>query len=297
MSLAACSPDRDESSLFAPGDVGVPVVDALLVVDAPLPEIRLSRTQPPDVPYSFTDAALGGAAVIVTVAGADTVRYREWWPGVYLPDADRVVQPQTEYALAITIGEGERVTAVTTTPGRLRVAEWVLLDDAAQTELRTLRTFAEVGDGVYSAPENQLVYPRGILEGRLVAPEAPGYQLSVGSLDLDAPFVIDLPFLDDEDLAELQRSGSSPALAVEDDRVRLPWFSIYWEGRHVFRVLLLDRNAYDLVRTTPELAGGPGFGGNAGDGFERPLFRLEGAIGLFGSAAMDSIGFTVLPPE
>jgi hypothetical protein len=62
------------------------------------------------------------------------------------------------------------------------------------------------------------------------------------------------------------------------------------------RVLLLDRNAFDLVRTSA-LDGGFRLGGNAGDGFERPIFHVDGGIGLFGSAAMDSIGFTIRPAD
>ena len=78
--------------------------------------------------------------------------------------------------------------------------------------------------------------------------------------------------------------------------MRLPWFAIFFEGRYLIKVLALDTNTYDLVRSVPELAnGGPGFGGQAGDTFERPIFHLDGGIGLFGSAAVDSIGFTVLP--
>jgi hypothetical protein len=297
--VAGCSPDRDEASLFAPGDIDVPVVDALLLVDAPLPDIRLTRTIAPDAEFVFEEAAIVGARVRVIVAGADTVVYAEDSAGIYLPiDPAPTVQPDTRYDLDVTTDAGERVTATTVTPGRLQIAEWVLLDDAGEAVQRRLRTFAELGDGVYDAPENQLVYPEGLLEGRLVAPDAPGFQLSVASLDLDSELVTDIPFLDDEDIAELDRSGSSPALEIDSDEVGLPWFSILWQGRYVFRVLMLDGNTFDLVRTSPEAASGAfQFGGNAGEGFERPLFRVEGGIGLFGSASIDSIGFTILPPE
>lgn len=296
LAAAGCTPDRDPASLFAPGQVDVPVVDALLVVGRPLPEIRLSRTVRPDERYFFDRAAIRGADVAVAIAGAEVVPYAEVQPGVYVPDVDEppLVAPATMYELRVTTDLGERIGAVTTTPGPLVIAEWVLLDRAGLGIQRTLRTFAELGEDVFDAPENRLVYTEGILEGRLVAPEAAGTQVAVASLDLDADFVIDVPFLDDEDLAELNRSGSSPALALDTEAVRLPWFAIYWEGRHVLRVLLLDRNAFDLVRTSPQ-GGSFELGGNAGDGFERPIFRLDGAIGLFGSAAMDSIGFRIAP--
>jgi hypothetical protein len=297
--FTGCSPERDPASLFAPALIDVPVVDALLVIDEPLPPIYLSRTIMPDQPYFFDEAAIRNAQVQVLIDDTTTIDYAEdpEQPGVYLPSLPEppVVAPQTLYELRVSTEKDELVHAATITPARLVIDEWVLLDRTGQTVQRRLVTFAEVDDpqDVFSAPQNQLVYTEGILEGRLVEPRAAGTQVAVSSLDLDADFVIDLPFLDDEDLAELERTGSSPALALDSEAVRLPWFGIFWEGRHVLRVLLLDRNAYDLIRTTP-LGGGFSPGGNAGDGFERPIFHIEGGIGLFGSAATDSIGFTIL---
>ena len=66
-------------------------------------------------------------------------------------------------------------------------------------------------------------------------------------------------------------------------------------GRYDYKVFTVDQNWYDLVRTTPQTDGGLGFGGNAGDGQENPLFRVQGGIGLFGSASVDSVGFYILP--
>ena len=80
-----------------------------------------------------------------------------------------------------------------------------------------------------------------------------------------------------------------------DGFVRLPWFAIFFEGRYQIKVWATDRNWDDLVRSTPNLNDGAGFGGNAGDGFEKPIFHVEGGIGLFGSASIDSIGFRILP--
>ena len=74
----------------------------------------------------------------------------------------------------------------------------------------------------------------------------------------------------------------------------MPWFAVAYGGRHLFKVYALDQNWYDYTRTNR--AENPGFaGGLAGDSFERPLFRIEGGIGLFGSASVDSVGFFVLP--
>ncbi len=295
--VAACSPTRDDDSLFVPADIDVPVVDGLLVVGKVLPEIRLSRTRPPDELYDFTEAAIRDADVRLITADGDTARYTErgTTPGVYWPDLDHVVTPGAVYELAVDTQRGERITATTTTPPQLVVDEWVLLVPPSDAVMAELRRFDEIGDGVFTAPENQLVYTAGVVEARLSSDPPIGYQLSVASLDLGSDFVIDVPFLDDEDLAEIERSGSSPPVEVEDDAVQLPWFSIYFEGRHVWRIHALDRNAYDLIRTSPEEGDGFGFGGNPGDTFDRPIYRLDGGIGLFGSASVDSLGFHISP--
>ena len=195
---------------------------------------------------------------------------------------------------------GERLTATTRTPARFAVDSWVLLDSAGQAVERTLATFAEAGDSVYVQPENQLVYAEGLLEARWRSGGAAnfagaGYQLALFSLDLDSDYVVEPPFFDEEDFEDLGRMGSSPALVALEGEARLPWFGIYYEGRHLYKVYTLDLNWYDLVRSTPQAGGGLGFGGNAGDGTDRPIFHVEGGIGLFGSASVDSVGFTILP--
>ncbi len=91
------------------------------------------------------------------------------------------------------------------------------------------------------------------------------------------------------------RSGSSPALSGEEGYLRLPWFSIYYDGRHLYKVFAVDGNWFDLVRSIPEGGGGIGFGGNLGDGVDPPIWHINGGIGLFGSAAVDSLGFFIAP--
>jgi hypothetical protein len=294
LALAACDAERDPDSLFAPGGVGIPVVDALLVVDETLPVVLLTRTQPPDEPYDLYEAGIEDAEVSVVIAGRDTVRYDayglggRYWRSWDVP----TVQPQTTYELIVVTDRGERITAATTTPARLEVSAWVLLAGQGNPADRTLLTFDD-GEFIYGAPQNQLIYAQGILETRLAADTALGYQLALSSLDLNSDFVIDPPFFDEEDFASLDRQNSSPVLETTDGTLRLPWLAVFFEGRYLYRVLALDRNAYDLVRSTPQ--SGFGIGGNAGDNFERPIYNVTGGIGLFGSASVDSVGFRVLP--
>ena len=293
--MAACSPERDPQSLYAPAGVGELVVDMVLIVDEPLPELILSRTQPPGAPFIPSEAAVADAVVTVT-SGAGVVYSYFWRSEGYYIAVDRwsSVLPEMKYDLLVTTPEGEVVTATTTTPPSFAVDSWVLLATTPGETDRQLRTFAELGSDVYYAPENQLYYAEGILEARFETAPTAGYQLALFSLDYWSDFVIDPPFLDDEDLAEIDREGSSPVFDADDGRVRLPWFAIYFEGRHRYLIYAVDNNWYDLLRTS-ETGGGLGFGGSVGDGVERPIFHVEGGIGLFGSASSDSVGFYVNP--
>lgn len=293
LTLWGCAAERDSASLFAPVDAGSLVVDALLLVNRPLPPIRLSRATAPDVDYEFEAAAVSGAQMLVIrPATSDTVVYAEGVEsGVYIAQQFLIVGPGEKFELAISMTDGDIVQAATTTPPALAIADWILLDSTGTTERGRLRTFDDLGDQVYYAPENQLYYSDGLLEGRFARPDVEGFQVGLSSIDLDSGVIIDPDFFDEQDFADLKRDGVSPILEAGDGTVRLPWLAVAFGGRHTFRVMALDSNAYDLVRTTPPSDGSPvSFGGNTGDNFERPTFHLEGAIGLFGSASADSIG-------
>ena len=302
--VAACTPERDESSLYAPQDIGVLVIDAVLVVDETEPLIRLSRTLAPDVPFTQEAAGETGADIYIqNMSTGEIYYYYDLMdePGIYYATNVSPITPETIYELWVRTTDGEILSAVTTTPARIEVDQWVLLDPTGTTELRELKTFAEYNDDVYFQPENQITYAEGLIEARFAAGGAEnyagiGYQLALFSLDPDADYVIDPPFFEEDDFEDLPKEGSSPIVEALDGTARLPWFGIYFEGRHDYEIFALDQNWYDLVRTTPQ-DGGLGFGGNAGDGVDDPVFRVDGGIGLFGSASSDKVGFYILPAE
>ena len=89
-------------------------------------------------------------------------------------------------------------------------------------------------------------------------------------------------------------STASASRRLRPGTARLPWFAVVFGGRHLFKLYALDQNWFDYTRSSFE--GGEAFeGGLAGDNFERPLFSIDGGLGLFGSASVDSVGFFVLP--
>ncbi|MDH3197227.1 MAG: DUF4249 domain-containing protein [Candidatus Krumholzibacteria bacterium] len=292
----ACA-ERDPNDLFAP-EAGTIVVDAFLVVGQRFPDIVLSQTVAPNVPFSRQAAALPGASVRISGGGVtlDYVEAAFRGAGVYAPTTAEFVSESTVYRLDLTAADGRRVRASTLTPRAFSVGEWALLDNAGQSVIRRLASFADYGDSVYTRPENQLVYSLGLLEARFDPRDIAGFQVGLFSTSPGSAIIIDPDFLDEEDLADLPRTNSSPPLEALDGTVRLPWFAIFFEGKYLFKVWAMDRNWFDLARTEPTLSGGGfGFGGQAGDYFERPIFHIDGGIGLFGSGAVDSAGVTIHP--
>jgi Domain of unknown function (DUF4249) len=299
----ACSTHRSSDEFFAPGGTGTPVVDAVLTVGRPFPNIFLTRTLSPDEPFSLEKAGIRGAQVRIE-GGAD-VNYVgvSNLPGAYYPSSgtSNRVQPATTYRLVVDLPDGATLKAATTTPDPIQVGSWVLLDDTGTRVLQQLSTFADFPqnpDTLYQLPQNRLAYAQGLIEIRLESAPAPAYQVGLLSLDLDSPLLIDTDFLDPSAIENFTRANHSPPLEVKTSTsIRLPWFAVYYEGRYKMRVFAMDRNWFDLARTDPVLgSGGFGFGGEAGDAVTRPIFHVEGGIGLFGSMSADSVAFYVTPP-
>jgi hypothetical protein len=298
-----CSGKRNPRDLLAPREVGTIVVDARLIVGRFLPPVYLHTTRSPSEPYHSDDAGLSGARVVIFSGPGDSILYHDHSLGEYFPsyitgNEDGLVHPNVTYYLRVEAADGRVVTAQTATPDSFSVRDWVLLDDPSLTLRRRLATRRDFAyeDSVYVADSNQLVYQDGLLEARFDRSDAIGYQVGIFSLDHNSPTVIDADFLSEHDLANLDRDTSSPTFDAPDGFLRLPWFAIFFEGRYDIDIYSVDRNWYDLTRSTDFFGNNNiGFGTNAGDDFERPIFHIEGGIGLFGSASVDGTGFRVLP--
>jgi len=300
-----CSTKRSPGDLLAPGQVGVIVVDAQLIVGRPMPRLFLRTTQAPGAPYDRDAAVLRMATVQITNSVGDTIDYFDYTlisRGAYVPDdagGTRLhdVLPNTTYSLRVVAPDGRVVTAETTTPDSFHVRDWLLLDDptlAIRRRLVTREDFSVDGDSVYVVDTNQLTYQDGLLEARFDRGNAVGYHVGLFSRDIGSPLVIDADFLSEEDKASLDRETSSPPFEAVDGAIRLPWFAIFFEGRYDIKIYAVDRNWFDLARSLQFFGDtNIAFGSNAGDNFEQPIFHVKGGIGLFGSAAMDGVGFTV----
>ena len=290
--------DRDPDELFGSSEADLIVVDAILIVDEPLPPVVLRRTVAPGHSYSAAATALEGASVSIH-RGDAVFNYRPdpSRAGHYLPPDDApVVEPSRLYELRVNTGDDLAVRAQTQTPARIRIDELRLLEDDLETELRRLRLFAEVGDAVYEAAENQLDYDAGVLVAQFQDDgTAVSYQVRLANLEHSSPLLFDDDWIedfDDEDF-ELERVETSPLLSLARGELYLPWAGIYYAGRYKVTLFAVDQNWFDLVRT--DNVDAERGSGEAGQSFQRPLFHVENGIGLFASAAVDSFGFSVRP--
>lgn len=269
--LPSCNGERDPATLFGPDERVTVVVDAVLYVDRILPEIIITRTRSANIAFTEEAAAVNDAEVTI-IQGLAEYRYeRVGHLGRYLPPpGSPKVRPGTEYRLHVR-ALGKEIRGVTKTPGRLSFDEVVIVDE----------TSMEVQDRLEPrlTPRNQVVYREGLLEVRFDPLDVEAYQVVV--LDREA---------DDE--------VSSPPLEARDGRLALPWFAIGSSGAHEVEVYALDRNLFDFLRSV-EASGQNafGFGSLAGDTFERPVFNLDGGIGVFGSASVGRFGFVVMQED
>ena len=249
--LTACAAERQPWEFFGSvEEESELVVDGVLLVDQTLPDLFVRRTLPLaaavrlDSSYVFDPADIDSTGRLVRpshstysreaagvpdarvhiVEGDQVFEYAPdpTTPGRYLPPPESPqVEALTEYRLEVEVEEN-KVSASTTTPDRMRVLEAVLLDEETQEILQTLKSFAEVGDEVYTAPENQITHLEGLIELRLEkAGEA--YQAALFALDEDAQLLDeDFPELFDEEMdalagqpiAALRRQRWNRALAV-----------------------------------------------------------------------------------
>ena len=296
--LISCAAERDPGSLFGPAEQGTLVVDATLIVDRPMPPIFIRQTIAPNVVYTQNAAAVNTAEVIIT-QGSSEYKYL---PdpisslGRYLPPvAPPFILPETEYRILVRFG-GKEARAVTTSPKRFTIDQAFMIDVKTLDPVRDLITFRDNPNTVFTAPVNQVPYLENLIETRFQPINVKAYQVGIINLETDSDFVISGDFLDEEDFDNFERKSSSPPLEVADGNLRLPWFAIAFAGRHIIKVFAMDDNWFDFARSSPETQN-VGFGNLAGDNFERPIFHIDGGIGLFGSASVDSVGFVILPPK
>lgn len=100
-------------------------VEAYLIVDEPIENIIVMTSQPLSSSFTYDESLVSDAEVRITDENNTEyiLEFRDSNEvGYYLPDTTVLVQPETEYTLEITLGDGTVITGETTTPARF---DWI----------------------------------------------------------------------------------------------------------------------------------------------------------------------------
>ena len=267
------------------------VIEAYLIADAPLPEIRVFRTEDINADFEFDRLAVSNASVSVSLLGNQSNPERQFGyvphlsrRGVYLPEDEHSVIPGRNYLLDVRIpGDPVPVSAETTIPGRFEIVR-VNAD-----------TLVYQAEEQYSVSITRSEYPgRQAIYIQSVEALDPGVR-RLTPLYLDEIYGIkdendaDLDFLDPSEMDPYILGSSHPINEQNYDVnpdgsliIPLPWFGVAFYGNSRVSTTAIDDALYDFIRFQTVQQGGstlsPG---------EIPdvLDHIENGRGVFGGMA------------
>ncbi|MFO7847486.1 MAG: DUF4249 family protein [Balneolaceae bacterium] len=265
------------------------VLESYMIAGRPLPVVRLSKTLPADVEYSFGEAALTDAEVIITKlengSPAEEFPYQTQANGVYRP-ANRIhrVEPGSRYRIDVQFNNRDEVLrAETITPEQFDILNDVENEYVYQSEnqLEILLSATES-----SARQNVYVF-------NTLAREP--------SLENLTPFYLDAVEEGDSDISEFLNNSSGLInegnFDIKEDRtilLRFPWIGVAFFGENAVVTNSVDQNLADLVRSEELQLGGstlpPGEIPNL-------IYNVEGGIGVFGSISSDTLITRFVRPD
>ncbi len=266
------------------------VVETYLVAGQSLPMIRVSRTLPADQVYSLSDAAVTNSSVqVALLEGDEASTIEEVYPyswdraGEYQPLVSHNVLPSRTYRLNVTIPEASQaITAYTRVPGDFQILggipDSIVYQSSEQLEINVTRS---------AYPGRQTVYIFNTLAGEV-------------AFENLTPLYAD--FYDDEEDLELFANTSSGLInegnfTINEDNtitIQYPWLAAAYFGDNTIVVNAVDDNIYDFVRSSSVQLGGSTL--SPGE-IQNAIYNIEGAIGVFGSMATDSVQTRFLRPS
>ncbi len=266
------------------------VVEAYLIAEQQIPQIRLTFTADIKSRYIPSLQAIRNANVVVRLMKADGSSESEFSyahvadePGVYRSEQAHRILPQRTYSFKATIPGRDPVTAQTIVPGTFEIkglnAETITYQAESQFEVNITPSF-------YPGRQNILVFS---LES--LAPDV---------RDL-TPFYLDIIYgirgneeynpdsLDASKLDPFLTNASPPINEGNYDinpdgtmTVRLPWFFVAFYGQNRVFTSAIDDGLYDFMRFQHVQAGGSTL--SPGE-IPNILDHIDGGRGVFGSMA------------
>ncbi|PWN06380.1 DUF4249 family protein [Rhodohalobacter mucosus] len=265
-------------------------IESYLVAGRQLPVVRITRTLPIDVEYTFESAALSGAIVSITLLDenggtAEVFPYESGAAtGIYIPQDDtHIVEARRSYRIDVTFSNrDEQLSAVTTVPDQISVIndvrESVVYQSDEQLEIVLAPT-------VQTQNQNVFVFDALALNP---TPESltPFYLAAVNDGDAEIEDFF-------SNSSGLINEGNFDIMADGTIFLNFPWIGAAFYGETTVVTNSVDRNVAELLRSQEVQLGGstlsPG---------EIPNLRynIDGGIGVFGSISSDSVVTNFLRP-
>ncbi len=246
------------------------VVDGFIYANEPVDSIVLHRTTPFGQYYDDLDYAIDGATVTITVDGdAHTLLPTGLKGRYYLPSSDLIVQGGKTYYLTVSAPNeqnGGTITATASTTVPMPI-HYSALEDSARGQTFLLDT-------------NNLAAFAFLATAGPVDTPSREYLLSVTALDTSYGLIRHREGADS--LATIRYSytlATAPAIAVTAGLFG-------WYGPNLITFYALDTNWVDYQRQLITR-------GN----YQSSLNHINGGIGIFGSAARDTVTIFVKPKQ
>lgn len=267
------------------------VLEAYLIAGRELPVVRVSKTLPADVEYSFDEAGLAGALVIITILDENGEREQQFLyepalsePGFYLPPpTDHTVEAERTYRIEVSFSDrDEELTAETRIPEQVKVInevrESVVYQSDEQVEI--ILSAAQNGDRKVYLFDSISLEPS---EENLT----PFYRAAFENDNVDIDELI-------SNSSGLINEGNFTFLDDGSISLKFPWIGAAFYGETLIVTNSVDAGLSDFIRSQSVQLGGstlpPGEIPNL-------IYNVEGGIGVFGSISSDTVQTRILRPE
>jgi hypothetical protein len=267
------------------------VVEAYMIANRQLPEVRVSRTMPVDIEYNFDDSAISGATVLVSLLDESgnreqTFAYLPVQPGsgVYNPAIfNHTVLPGRTYRLEIEfLNRPESIRAETTIPGQVSIINEIREEVIYQSE-EQLEIVLAPSDNTVS--QNIFVFDSITLDPA-EDNMTPFYSAAVRNGNAKVEDFIN-------NSSGLINEGNFTLNADRSISLKFPWIGVAFYGDNLIVTNSVDQNLADLVRSQEVQLGGSTL--SPGE-IPNLIYNIDGGIGIFGSISTDTVQTRFLRP-
>ncbi|MCL2040140.1 MAG: hypothetical protein FWG85_06900 [Bacteroidetes bacterium] len=252
------------------------LLEALLIVDNPIKDIRLTKTLSLNEDYYYGNALIKNANIFIYEGENEIkLKFKQYdsanikKSAYYYEDTNYLVKPNTEYKLKVILSDGNEITGRTTTPYKI---EWV----------SKMADIVSYPDDTLNLPPNENAQSEWNKNGNMSSL----FIYSVTCLDtMNYGKYLDIPTGELNRRIRIRNHNHNdetprPAEVTINSVTILPksilnWNFCRWFGPHSLKIYVPDKNYEQWFMYYLML---PNFHINS--------YSVEGAIGYFGSAAM-----------